>query len=193
MMGSTVPVGVWNAAGVLADGVLPRQTAQALAHVYAPKADGAWALHRACVRSVTHPCVLFSSVAALLGSAGQANYSAANACLDALASCQHTCAQAATSVQWGAWAEMGMATRGAASERMAAMEAASGFGRIALAQGLAALTTAVRHAMPSVVGVVPVVWSVLLGGGSDAPATPSIRRQAFCAGSEVPPPACYKG
>ena len=44
--------GVWHAAGVLADGVLPGQTAKALARVYAPKAHGAWALHRALASAV---------------------------------------------------------------------------------------------------------------------------------------------
>ena len=47
------------------------------------------------------------------------------------------------SLQWGAWAEVGMAARGAAAERMAAMETASGFGRLGLAQGLGALHAAV--------------------------------------------------
>ena len=137
------PAGVWHAAGVIADGIIPRQMARALARVYGPKAHGAWLLQRVFAFAPLRTCVLFSSVAALLGGPGQANYAAANACLDALASCCGEHSQAAVSVQWGAWAEVGMAARGAASERVAAMEAASGFGLIALAQGLAALHAAV--------------------------------------------------
>ena len=40
--------GVWHAAGVLADGLLPKQTAETLAKVFGPKAHGAWTLQRAC-------------------------------------------------------------------------------------------------------------------------------------------------
>eukprot|EP00962_Isochrysis_galbana_P061676 scaffold42041_cov562-Isochrysis_galbana.AAC.1 len=52
--------------------------------VYAPKAHGAWNLKRACGALRLEACVLFSSVAALLGGVGQANYAAANCCLDSL-------------------------------------------------------------------------------------------------------------
>ena len=52
-------LGVWHAAGVLADGVLPQQTAVALSRVYAPKAHGAWALQRALAPSPLHACALF--------------------------------------------------------------------------------------------------------------------------------------
>ena len=121
-----VPVldGVWHAAGVLADALLSNQTAGTLGRSYAPKAHGAQSLHGA-IPSPSSTCVLFSSVAALLGGAGQANYSAANACLDALSVCLRTQGSCGVSVQWGAWAEVGMAARGAAGERMAAMEAAA--------------------------------------------------------------------
>ena len=40
--------GVWHAAGVLSDAVLPQQMSAALARVYAPKAHCAWCLHGAC-------------------------------------------------------------------------------------------------------------------------------------------------
>ena len=64
----------------------------------------------------------------MLGGAGQSNYSASNVCLDALAVSKRTVGQAGVSVQWGGWAEMGMAARGAALKRMKAIAMASGFG-----------------------------------------------------------------
>jgi hypothetical protein len=112
---------------------------------------------------------LFSSVSALLGGAAQTNYAAANSCLDALASCRRVRGHAGTSVQWGAWAEVGMAARGAARKRMEAMEVTLGFGRVGLAQGLAALGAATRACAPSVLAMLPVVWSQFLQDSSAAP------------------------
>jgi 3-oxoacyl-(acyl-carrier-protein) synthase/NADP-dependent 3-hydroxy acid dehydrogenase YdfG len=161
--------GVWHAAGVLADAVLPKQTVSGLARVYAPKAHGAWTLHRAHAPAPLRTCALFSSVAALLGGGGQANYSAANACLDHLAAQRRAQSTACSAVEWGAWAEVGMAARGAASTRAAAAEAASGVARIGLGQGLAALHVAVLPRAAPIVALIPVRWHVVLGGGA-APA-----------------------
>ena len=93
--------GVWHAAGVLADALLPKQTAESMCRVYAPKAHGAWELQHICSAVELRMCALFSSVAALLGGVGQANYSAASSCLDALAACRRAHGQTAASVQWG--------------------------------------------------------------------------------------------
>ena len=57
------------------------------------------------------PQVLFSSIAALLGAPGQANYSAANAALDCMAIDWTITGTPVQSVQWGAWAGSGMAAK----------------------------------------------------------------------------------
>lgn len=73
--------------GVLRDAVIPRQTAEGVRAVFAPKAAGAEAL-LACLicAPLSSGALLFSSAAAFIGSPGQANYAAANAMLDAMAS-----------------------------------------------------------------------------------------------------------
>ena len=157
---------VWHAAGVLADGTIPKQSHGSFARVYAPKAHGAWTLQLACSFAPLGAHVLFSSVVALLGGAGQANYSAANACLDALASCRRMRSLVGVAIQWGAWAEVGMAARGFASKRIIAMEEESGFSRISLSRGLAALHTAALPRGRTNVGIVPGSWHRMQGGAA---------------------------
>ena len=48
VLASAQMMGVWHAAGVLADSVLPKQAAPALGRVCAPKVHGARSLHRMC-------------------------------------------------------------------------------------------------------------------------------------------------
>ncbi|WP_437819488.1 type I polyketide synthase [Sorangium sp. So ce1078] len=103
--------GVIHAAGLLDDGVLLNLTGERFARVMAPKVLGAWNLH-VLTRTRARPIelfVLFSSAASLLGSAGQGNYAAANAFLDALAHARRAEGLPALSVAWGAWAGVGLA------------------------------------------------------------------------------------
>jgi len=104
--------GVFHAAGVLADGMLYDMDADQLETPMAPKVQGAWYLHELTKDAPLDFFVLFSSVASVFGSPGQANYAAGNAFLDALAHYRSLRGLPATSINWGPWAESGMAVRG---------------------------------------------------------------------------------
>ena len=103
--------GVVHCAGVLDDGVLTQQTANRMEIVLAPKISGAWNLHRLTAGRPLEFFVMFSSVASLTGSSGQASYAAANAYLDALSCYRKSNGLTALSINWGGWAEAGMAAR----------------------------------------------------------------------------------
>ncbi|MGX1971327.1 SDR family NAD(P)-dependent oxidoreductase [Streptomyces kronopolitis] len=110
-----------HAAGVLDDATLANLTADHVRRVLAPKALGTVLLTE-LVPEAQH-MVLFASAAGLLGSAGQSPYSAANAFLDAWAHHLARSERQALSLDWGAWAGVGMV---AASDTRAAQTSGSG-------------------------------------------------------------------
>lgn len=129
--------GVFHAAGVAGYEPLATLTDDAWRTVLRPKVDGARWLDELTRAQPLDAFVLFSSIASVWGSKGQAHYAAANGWLDALAARRRAQGRAALSVSWGPWAGGGMAT----PEATALLEA-SGVRALHPAAALAALESA---------------------------------------------------
>ena len=132
--------GVAHLAGVLDDALLSQQSLERFWTTLAPKAFGATYLDRLTENDDLDFFIVSSSVSSLLGSPGQANYSTANALLDGLVADRKARGLPATGVNFGPWAQGGMASSEAARANIGA-------------QGLIPLEpTAALNALAEVVG-----------------------------------------
>jgi NADPH:quinone reductase-like Zn-dependent oxidoreductase/acyl carrier protein len=165
--------GVVHSAGVLDDGILIQQTWPRFEHVMAPKVDGAWNLHRLTHNLQLDFFVLFSTGSSLLGAPGQSNYAAANAFLDGLAHSRAAEGLAALSINWGAWAEVGMAA--GLGERDHRRWTVQGMREIQPEEGVQALEQVLHLTRPQV-AVLPIDWS-RLGGQMKAGSVPPLLRE----------------
>ncbi|MEY9969374.1 acyl transferase domain-containing protein/NADPH:quinone reductase-like Zn-dependent oxidoreductase/acyl carrier protein [Streptacidiphilus sp. MAP12-16] len=132
---------VVHTAGVIDDGVVSALTPERVDTVLRPKVDAALNLHELTASADLAAFVLFSSVAGTFGGAGQGNYAAANAFLDALARHRHAAGLAGLSLAWGLWAESSRMT-GALDEADLQRMARGGITPLSSPEGLALLDTA---------------------------------------------------
>jgi acyl carrier protein len=142
---------------VLDDHLLLNLDAESFRRVLPPKVLGAWNLHTLTTDLPLDFFVVFSSVASVLGSPGQANYAAANAFLDCLAHDRRSHCLPCLSINWGPWAEVGMAAR-ASSARGPASRVMH---PLAPAQALAALDRLFEKNGPAQAVAMSVDWTQL--------------------------------
>ncbi len=168
-IGASMPPlrGIVHAAGVLDDGILLRQDLARFDRVLAPKAAGAWNLHEQTRGLPLDFFVLFSSVAALWGTAGQGNYAAASAFLDALAHARRAEGLPALSINWGGWSQAGLAATDQAASQMSAL----GMRPIPPEAGVLALGAAMSRQETQLV-IAPVDWAALREQAADGQIPP---------------------
>ena len=145
--------GIIHSAGALDDGVLAQQAWPRFERALAAKVHGTWHLHAATRDLPLDFFVMFSSIASVFGSAGQANHAAANAFLDALASTRRDAGLPGLSINWGGWSEVGAAVERGVSGRLAER----GLGLLAPSSTLA-LFDALLHTASPQIAVVPIDW-----------------------------------
>ncbi|MFD0493760.1 type I polyketide synthase [Streptomyces rhizosphaericus] len=168
------PHGVVHSAMVLDDAAVANIREDQLRRVWAPKATGAWRLHQATEGHRLDWFVVYSSMASLLGNAGQGAYAAANAWLDGFAAWRSAHGLPTLAVNWGPWGETGVAT-GFADR---------GYQTIPTDEGLRALGALLAHrrVQTGVIPGEPATWIPATGRrsslfapllpGDDSPAAP---------------------
>lgn len=107
--------GIIHSAGVIRDNFIINKNQEEIEAVMAPKVKGAWNLHQALQNKKITPdfVVFFSSITAIMGNLGQADYAGANAFLDAFAKTNHY-----KVINWPLWADGGMQVNQQTKDRL---------------------------------------------------------------------------
>ncbi|MFE2719826.1 type I polyketide synthase, partial [Streptomyces mirabilis] len=189
---------VVHTAGVLDDATVESLTPDRLQAIMRPKTDAAWHLHELTRHHPLDAFVLFSSVSGVIGTAGQANYAAANTGLDALAAHRRAQGLPAVSLAWGLWdGTHGMG--GSLGAADLARWARAGFAPLTPEQGLALFDRALAgggHALlvPALLNPtrsrrgtdpMPTVLRGLVGTASASSARRTVAPSAGSAGSDT--------
>jgi amino acid adenylation domain-containing protein len=149
--------GTVHAAGTIDDALIEKLAPDRIRRVFTGKVLGAWHLHELTRSAPLDFFVVYSSVAATLGSPGQAHYSAANRMLDAIAAFRRSRGLPATSIAFGP-----IGDRGYLARRLDVARYIGGVGMQVMpaAAALAALGSALRHA-PMDMAFAEINWSKL--------------------------------
>ena len=131
---------ILHASGILKDMSLRKHTERTVRVVVGAKVDSWYKVEKYTSSAVVRRVVQCSSVAALTGSIGQSNYSAANACLDSIACSRRTQGYSMSSIQWGAWSNEGMA-----NERVLKRVESMGLGIVTPQLGMQVLSRVMSH------------------------------------------------
>lgn len=99
---NSVLKGVFFGAAVVDDQLLSQMDSKSFMKVMSPKVMGAWNLHQLTKSLPLDYFVLHSSMTSVFGNAGQSNYGAGNAFMDALAHYRRHLNLAGQSINWGA-------------------------------------------------------------------------------------------
>jgi len=153
--------GIFHAAGVTQGDTLADQTPDQMRDVLSAKVVGGWLLHRLSAEIPLELFVLFSSSASLLSSPMLGSYSAANGFLDALAHHRRALGKTALSINWGPWAETGMAARLLAGKESKGDQRGSipnGVGLLSTRRALEALERLIDEGAVQT-GVMPIDWT----------------------------------
>ncbi|MFE5956519.1 acyltransferase domain-containing protein [Streptomyces massasporeus] len=147
--------GVVHLAATLDDGLLQNQDPERLWTVMGPKAAGAVHLDELTRRAGADLSlfVVFSSVAGILGGAGQSTYAAANTVLDAVAARRRTDGLPGTSLSWGLWEPNGAGVTDALNDADLARMRRRGISALTADQALRLLDAALSRSEPHLVPV----------------------------------------
>ena len=135
---------LFHAAGVTHDMGLSNQMPSAVRGVFAPKLAAVEPLSALCQLQPLASAALFSSISAVFGAGGQANYAAVNSALDGLAARLSSGGIPAKSLNLGAWVGLGAANgkSGMIDDGLLPKMVAAGAGLLTPAQGLQVLSLA---------------------------------------------------
>jgi myxalamid-type polyketide synthase MxaC len=163
---ATAPVrGVFHLAGGLDEAPLAQATTDHMMAMFAPKALGAWALHKLTADAELDHFVLFSSAAAVVGFPGLGGYATANAAMDALARHRRAIGLPGTSINFSALAGGGAADlTDARSEQwrrrgVVPLEVDEAMRYVALALSLGLPQVAVLRTAEARDGALPAAWA----------------------------------
>lgn len=103
--------GVIHSAGVAGAGFIFTKEENTFVNVLSPKIYGTWVIDNLTRNEEMDFFILFSSIAAVLGGAGQSDYAAGNSYMDAYAANRSMNGRRMVSINWPAWTDIGMAAK----------------------------------------------------------------------------------